>query len=53
MIGARASVLERAGAPALLLGGAGSWIEKETSLPSVLLFPGIKGELLQKVTKEK
>ena len=52
MIGPRASVLECAGAPALLLGGAGSWIAKRnvvTLRPSV---SWIKGELLQKVTKE-
>src|SRR6266480_3763921 len=52
MIGPRASVLECAGAPALLLGGAGSWIAKRkvvTLRPSV---SWIKGELLQKVTKQ-
>jgi hypothetical protein len=52
MIGARACVLECAGAPALLLGGAGSWIAKRNVVTFCPSVSWIKGELLQKVTKE-
>jgi hypothetical protein len=52
MIGPRTSVLECAGAPALLLGGAGSWIAKRKVVTLPPSVSWIKGELLQKVTKE-
>ena len=53
MIGPCASVLECAGAAALLLGGAGSWIAKRNVVTLRPSLSWIKGELLQKVTKQR